>query len=290
MIASCALDLSFQVADLSLRSPCVMGIINVSVDSFYGACSSIDLACAKAKDMIQAGVDIIDIGGEATNPTVNIQDDDAAKAQRECDLVVPVVKAIREIYSGVISVDTSQPMVMREAVAAGANMINDQRALSVDGAADAVLELGCPVVLMHSSLYSDNTGSVSGCIVTKVKHDLSFYLSRVMAHGIKKDQIILDPGFGQGHYGKSLEDNYTLLANLSCLHSLGYPLLVGWSRKSMIGDVIDEPVDNRLAGSLSAATIASFQGASILRVHDVAATKQAITVAEYARKSVLELS
>lgn len=272
---------------LRWTAPVVMGVLNVTPDSFYGACSTFDVAMRAAEEMVAAGVDIIDVGGEATNPAVSLSDNGERKADLEVGRVVPVIEAICARFPVLVSVDTSQPLVMREAVGAGAKIINDQRALSVPGALAAAVDCDCPVVLMHGFLDERDLRSGDGCIVARVKSDLGGYIERAVSAGLGRDQLIIDPGFGQGHYGKTLDENYRLLSALPELVDMGFPILVGWSRKSMIGDVVGVAVADRLPGSLAAAAVAGFLGANIVRVHDVAATKQALGVANRLRCNVI---
>lgn len=264
-----------------LDRPAVMGVINVSSNSFYNAHQNFSSALDTAVKLVAEGVDIIDVGGEATSPHVNIA---ASKPdmQAELDLVVPVVKAIRERFDTLISVDTSTPQVMHAAVDAGAHMVNDQRALQVEDALQVVSELKVPVCLMHSFPAERKPGECSlETLMRTVISDLLARADLALAAGIAADRIILDPGFGQGNYAKNYQENFYLLANLKKIVNLGYPVLSGWSRKSMIGDALGGvPPEQRLSGTIAADTLAAFMGAQILRGHDVQATKDAIIIAQ----------
>lgn len=269
MFDSCKKD---KRMSLMFDRPMLMGILNVTPDSFSdgGRFNAPDLALAHVEQMINDGADIIDIGGESTRPGAA-----AVSEQDELARVVPLVEAIRSRFDVPISVDTSKPGVMRAAVAAGADMLNDVRALQEEGALSAAAELDVPVCLMHmqgeprsmqhNPQYDDVTADVMQFLTERV--------SACQAAGICKDKLLLDPGFG---FGKSLTHNLTLLRELDRFKSLGLPILVGISRKSMIGAVLDKPVEQRLFGSLAAASLALWQGASIIRVHDVAATKDVL--------------
>ncbi len=257
---------------LRFDRPMVMGVLNVTPDSFSdgGRFNETELALAHVEQMLIDGVDIIDVGGESTRPGA-----EPVREQDEIERVIPLVEAIRSRFDVPISVDTSKPGVMRAAVAAGADMLNDVRALREVDAIEAVAELGVPVCLMHmqgepremqqNPQYDDVTDDV-----------LQFLRERINACqvvGITRDKLLVDPGFG---FGKSLAHHLTLLKELDRFKSLGLPVLVGLSRKSMIGAVLDKPVDERLYGSLAAASLALWQGASVIRVHDVAATKDVL--------------
>jgi len=244
-----------------------MGILNVTPDSFSDGNCYLKKAVAidKARRMIDAGADIIDIGGESTRPGAK-----SVTAEQEIERVVPIIQQIAELGTP-ISIDTSKPEVMRAAVDAGAQMINDVRALRQPGALQMAAKLNVPVCLMHmqgqpktmqnAPQYTD--------VVTQVKAFLQQRVQTCIQAGIKAQHICLDPGFG---FGKTLEHNLQLLAQLEALESLGKPLLVGISRKSMLGAITDKEVDQRLPSSLAAAQIAMQKGAAIIRVHDVDAT------------------
>lgn len=259
---------------LDLSRPKVMGILNITPDSFSdgGRFIGKDAAIAQARAMLAAGAAILDIGGESTRPGA-----EEVSVQQELDRVLPVIEAIRSELDCVISIDTCKSQVMKEAVAAGADIINDIKALLDHGAVEVAAAAQVPVCLMHmqgqprtmqhSPLYQD--------VVKEVGDFLQQRAEVCIAAGIPKSQIILDPGFG---FGKSLQHNYQLLSQLSDLLGLNYPLLVGMSRKSMIGQLVQVPPEERLAGSLACATIAVMKGARIIRVHDVKETVQAVAI------------
>jgi dihydropteroate synthase len=258
--------------------PAVMGVLNCSLDSFHAGQEELDPILRRAEAMVQAGVSILDVGGEATNPGIQLVESSAEKAALQCERVLPVIEAIKSRFDTPMSVDTSEPLVMSEAAKAGVSCINDQRSLQLPGAAAVAIESGLPVVLMHSYLVTDPVRG-NEPIVDRVRREWVAHLGELTALGLKSEQVILDPGFGQGNYGKNLAENCELLAALPQLVELGYPVLVGWSRKSMIGDIAGGcPATDRLPGSLVAAVIAAQKGAAILRVHDVAETVQALAV------------
>ncbi len=267
------LDCAGKSLDLSV--PRVMGILNVTPDSFSdgGRFVRQDEAIEQALRMVDEGAAIIDIGGESTRPGAA-----DVSAEEEIQRVVPVIEVLAPELPVLISVDSSKPEVMRAAVAAGAGLINDVYALRRDGALEAAAELEVPVCLMHMQgeprtmqaepHYDD--------VVAEVAEFLHLRVCECEAAGIARDRLILDPGFG---FGKSLEHNLTLLRDLERLAVEGLPLLVGISRKSMIGALLNAEVDDRLYGSIAAATLAVNQGARIIRAHDVKATADAVKVA-----------
>ncbi|KNC18282.1 MULTISPECIES: dihydropteroate synthase [Pseudomonas] len=253
---------------LDLTQTHVMGILNITPDSFSdgGRFNQRDLALRHAQAMVEAGATLIDIGGESTRPGAR-----PVSVVEELERVAPLVEAISRELDVIISVDTSTPAVMRESARLGAGLINDVRALRRDGALDAAAATGLPVCLMHMQgepgtmqdhpHYDDLLGEVS-----------SFLLERMQAcasAGIPAERILLDPGFG---FAKSHAHNLSLFKHMQALHALGRPLLVGVSRKSMVGLALNKPVTERLNGSLALAALAMTKGAKILRVHDVAET------------------
>ena len=253
---------------LDLAHTHVMGILNVTPDSFSdgGRFARLEEALRHAQAMVQAGATLIDVGGESTRPGAR-----AVTAQEELERVAPVVELINRELDVIISVDTSTPLVMTESARLGAGLINDVRSLRREGALQAAAASGLPVCLMHmlgepgdmqnDPQYRDLLGEVS-----------AFLANRMMvcaAAGIEPERIILDPGFG---FAKTLQHNLSLFKHMEALHALGQPLLVGVSRKSMIGQVLNKPVTDRLSGSLALAALAVTKGARILRVHDVAET------------------
>ncbi|KTT16607.1 dihydropteroate synthase [Pseudomonas fulva] len=255
-----------RVLDLSRTH--VMGILNVTPDSFSdgGRFSQRDEALRHAEAMVAAGATLIDVGGESTRPGAR-----PVSVTEELERVAPMVEAIHRHLDVVVSVDTSTPAVMREAARLGAGLINDVRALERDGALDAAAATGLPVCLMH--MRGEPGTMQDDPHYDDVTEDVARYLQqRMMAcadAGIEADRIVLDPGFG---FAKTLAHNLSLFKHMEALHRLGRPLLVGVSRKSMIGLTLERPVGERLYGSLALAALAMTKGASILRVHDVAQT------------------
>ncbi|MCL1066621.1 dihydropteroate synthase [Shewanella olleyana] len=259
---------------LSLTSPVVMAIINVTPDSFSdgGQHATVEKACAHVDKVIAEGALIVDIGGESTRPGA-----DAVSVEQELARVIPVIEYVAKHHDVWISIDTSKPEVMEKAVAAGAHIINDVRALQEPGAVAMATSLDVPVCLMHMQGQPKDMQDAPQYedVMQQVSEFLELRVDYCLAAGMPRENIILDPGFG---FGKTLEHNYQLLAKLPELHSLHLPVLVGLSRKSMIGDLLQRDVDDRLAGSLAGAMIAAQQGAQILRVHDVKETVDALTV------------
>lgn len=252
-----------------------MGILNVTPDSFSdgGAHFSLNQAVCRAREMVAEGADIIDVGGESTRPGAQ-----GVSLQQELDRVVPVIAAISAEIPIPISVDTSKPQVMRESVAAGAGLINDVTALRIPGALQAARDLSVPVCLMHmlGEPRSMQQQPAYRDVVAEVRIFLEERVRACEEAGISRDRLLLDPGFG---FGKNLDHNLTLLKNLRTIADIGLPLLIGISRKSMIGKILDErPVDGRLFGSLAAVVMALERGAAIVRVHDVAPTVDALRV------------
>ncbi len=264
---------------LDLSRPVVMGILNTTPDSFSDGGNSyinnrlsIDAALRRAEQMLADGARIIDVGGESTRPGAA-----PVSEQEELDRVVPVVEALVANLDALVSVDTSTSSVIRESASKGAGLINDVRALLRPGAMEAAAASQLPVCLMHMQGQPQNMQFKPdyGDVVDEVK---AFLLERVEAcfhAGIAREQIILDPGFG---FGKTLAHNLALLQRLPELGALGYPVLVGMSRKSMIAQLLNRPVDGRLPGSLALAMLAAERGAAIIRVHDVAATIDVLNV------------
>ncbi|MBU1311119.1 MAG: dihydropteroate synthase [Gammaproteobacteria bacterium] len=260
--------------ELALTRPVVMGILNVTPDSFSdgGQYNRLDAALYQAEQMLNDGALMLDIGGESTRPGAA-----DVTEQEELSRVVPVIAAIRQRFDCVISVDTSKASVMSAAVQAGADMINDVRALQEPGALQVALAARVPVCLMHmqGAPRSMQHAPDYQDVVAEVKQFLLQRAQLCEQAGMRKQDIILDPGFG---FGKSLSHNYMLLQQLQQFADSGYPLLAGMSRKSMVGQLLDIPVSERLAGSLACATIAAIKGARIIRVHDVKETVQAVRV------------
>ena len=259
---------------LDLTRPQVMGVLNVTPDSFSdgGRHNDPDAAVAQANAMLAAGATLIDVGGESTRPGAQ-----PVSLAEELRRVLPVVEAVRRHTDAWISVDTSSPEVMVAAVEAGADMLNDVRAFTRPGALAQVAALQVPVCLMHMQGEPDrmqNDPRYSD-VVNQVMAYLGERAVALRAAGVPSDRIVVDPGFG---FGKTLAHNLDLLNALPMLSTLGYPVLVGMSRKSMIGDITGRPVAERTAGSVAAAMLAVQHGAAIVRVHDVAETVDALAI------------
>lgn len=261
---------------LDLAVPRVMAVLNVTPDAFSdGGCfQDINTALSRTTEMIAQGADIIDVGGESTRPGAA-----QVSVDEELRRVIPVIEAIHRQYpQTIISVDTSKPEVMRAAVIAGASMINDVRALTLPGALEAAADTQAAVCLMHmqgqpasmqlAPSYTNVIDEVSGFLAARVQ--------ACIAAGIARERIVIDPGIG---FGKSLEHNLALLAHLPAFLSLDVPLLVGVSRKSMIGALLNRTVEQRLSGSVALATASVLAGASIIRAHDVSETYDAVRMA-----------
>lgn len=259
--------------ELDLTRPHVMGILNVTPDSFSdgGAYLAVDAALAQAQALIAQGADLLDLGAESTRPGA-----EPVSAAVQNARLLPVVEGLRD--AGIpLSIDTSEPAVMQATLDAGADMINDIQALRLPGAIEAVAHSRCALCVMHmqgeprtmqaSPHYDDVVGEVDAFLAARTR--------QLLAAGVDARRIVLDPGFG---FGKTVEQNYTLLRGLRALQAAGYPVLAGVSRKSMIGAITGKPVQDRLAGSIAAALAAVAQGASLVRVHDVAATVDALAV------------
>lgn len=264
---------------LDLSRPVVMGILNTTPDSFSDGGSyykdhqlSLDLVIRRAEQMLREGAKIIDVGGESTRPGAP-----AVSEQEELDRVIPVVEAIVGKLGALVSVDTSTASVIRESANYGAGLINDVRALQREGALEATVAAGLPVCLMHMQGEPDSMQQNPryNDVVEEVLGFLHARVSACLAAGIVRDQILLDPGFG---FGKSLAHNLALLQRLPEFLETGFPVLVGMSRKTMIAQLLDRPVDQRLAGSLALAMLAAERGAAIIRVHDVAETVDVLNV------------
>jgi dihydropteroate synthase len=268
---------------LDVSRPVVMGVLNITSDSFSdgGRYRNFDAALAHGRTMVAEGARIIDVGGESTRPGA-----EPVSLQEELDRVMPVIEALHRDVDAVISIDTMKPEVMRAAVAAGAGLVNDVMALQAPGAIAAVAASKAAVCLMHmqgtpqtmqsAPRYTDIVGEVAAFLQQRA--------ATCLAAGIGADRIAIDPGFG---FGKTLEHNLELLAGLPALTAGRFPLLVGLSRKSILGKLLGRPVDERLAGSLALAAIATLHGARIIRSHDVAETCDAVAVAWAARTGAI---
>jgi dihydropteroate synthase len=260
---------------IDLTRPVVMGVLNVTPDSFSdgGRFADPDAAIRQAERMAAEGAALIDVGGESTRPGAA-----PVSAQDEIRRVVPVIRAIAERFGVPVSVDTSRPEVMQAAVAAGATMVNDIYALRRDGAIGMAASLDAAVCLMHMQ-GEPRTMQVNPCYADVAGEVAAFLSGRVdacMAAGIERARILLDPGFG---FGKTDRHNIELLAGLEQIGALGLPLLVGLSRKRTLGKLTGQPVEGRLAAGIAAAVLAVERGAHIVRTHDVGATLDALKVA-----------
>jgi dihydropteroate synthase len=259
---------------LTLNRPHVMGIVNVTPDSFSdgGKFSSTDLAVEHALKLIAEGADILDIGGESTRPGAAV-----VSLDEELKRVIPVIEALSKTCNVPISIDTYKPEVMRQAIVAGADIVNDVRALQEPNALEIVAQSNVGVCLMHMQgtpqtmqlepHYVDVVGEVKQFLVDRI--------NAVLAHGIVKNRILLDPGFG---FGKTRAHNIALIQQLDGLNAIGLPLLVGLSRKSVLGSITGGDEGQRLYASIAASVISAMKGAKIVRVHDVKATVDALKV------------
>ncbi|WP_439649814.1 dihydropteroate synthase [Halomonas alkalicola] len=260
---------------LDLSFPRVMGILNVTPDSFSdgGRHVALDDALRHAERMLAEGAAIIDVGGESTRPGA-----DEVSSQQELDRVAPVVEALVRELDALVSVDTSCPEVMRESAALGAGMINDVRALEREGALAAAIGTGLPVCLMHRQGEPRDMQQAPRYDVPIEEAVVDYLAERVAtceAAGLRRERLLVDSGFG---FGKTVEHNLRLLNRLERLAVLELPLLVGMSRKSMIGKVLERPVEERLPGGLALTALAVERGARILRVHDVAPSVDAVNM------------
>lgn len=270
----------------------IMGIINVTPDSFSGDGlmqheDSVNRAVAQARKFIGQGVDILDVGGESTRPGFA-----AISVEEELARVVPVVAAIHAQFPGIIiSIDTTKSAVAKAAIAAGASIINDVSGLAMDLAMiNVALEENVPVVIMHSQLgerihqfdRADSLSKVGQPIDIEVTNDLDRMAIHAISRGLTRHHIILDPGIG---FGKTPEQNLQLIGQLDRVRALGYPVLLGVSRKSFIGHLTGDSVDKRLPGSIASAVLGALKGAHIVRVHDVGETIQAMKVTDAIRRA-----
>ncbi|MCG3863881.1 MULTISPECIES: dihydropteroate synthase [unclassified Photobacterium] len=268
------MQLTSRNKNLDLSTPQVMGILNVTPDSFSdgGKFNRIDYALNHVESMLQAGTSIIDIGGESTRPGAK----DVA-LNEELDRVVPIIEAIRQRFDCWISIDTSKALVMKEAVNAGADLINDVRALQEPNALEVAAKANVPICLMHmqgqprTMQHQPNYNN----LIQDVANFLDERISACENVGISRQQLILDPGFG---FGKTLEHNYQMLAKFEQFHQFGLPVLAGMSRKSMIFNLLGKSPAECLAGSLACATIAAMKGAHIIRVHDAKETAEVMKI------------
>ena len=267
---------------LDLSRPQVMGILNITPDSFSdgGDFFSPEQAVVHAARMVEAGAAIVDVGGESTRPGAP-----PVSVDEELRRVIPVIEALQASLSVPVSVDTRKPEVMQAAVVAGAGLINDVNALQAPGAVEQAARLGVPVCLMHMQGTPESMQKQPeyGDVVSEVKDFLTGRASLCMQQGIAREQILLDPGFG---FGKTTTHNLLLLQHLEQLVASGFPVLAGLSRKSMIGQVLGLPVDKRLYPGVALAVLAVWKGAAMVRCHDVRETLEAIRMCEAVRDVV----
>jgi dihydropteroate synthase len=270
--------MKFRDREVKFDNPKVMGILNVTPDSFSdgGQFSTVDAAMRQAESMLNAGATFIDVGGESTRPGANV-----VSLQEELDRVIPVIESISKQLDVIVSVDTSKAEVMTQAAKCGAGLINDVRALRSDGALDAAIHaatnFNVSVCLMHMQGEPQNMQQrprYDGV----VKEVIGFFEQRIKEctdAGLNYQRILIDPGFG---FGKTLDHNYQILKNLHEFKRFDLPVLAGMSRKSMIGELLQRDVNQRLAGNIATATIAALAGVAIIRVHDVNETMDAIKI------------
>ncbi|HEX2586048.1 MAG TPA: dihydropteroate synthase [Steroidobacteraceae bacterium] len=261
--------------ELDLSAPVVMGVLNVTPDSFSDGGKYIDpqRAVDHAKQMIEQGARIIDIGGESTRPGAVL-----VSVEEELRRTIPVIEQVSKFADVLVSIDTSKPEVMRQAVAAGARIINDIRALTEPEALRAAASTGAAVCVMHMQGQPDNmqTAPQYTNVVAEVHRYLAERIAACAQAGISRSKIMIDPGIG---FGKTLQHNLELLSHLPTFSDLSCPLLIGVSRKSMIGKLLDRTVDERISGGVALATAAMLAGAKIIRTHDVSETVDAVRVA-----------
>ena len=261
---------------LKTKKCLIMGVMNVTPDSFSdgGRLNSLDKALAHADQLIAEGADILDVGGESTRPGAQ-----PVGLAEELDRVIPVIQKLKTEFNIKVSVDTSKAEVMQEAITVGVDMFNDVTALSDPGSLGVVANSQLPICVMHmqgeprtmqANPYYQN-------VVLEVSQFLSNIAEKCEVAGVRPENIILDPGLG---FGKELEHNLRLLASVSDLCKLGYPVLIGGSRKSMLGQLLNRPVDERMPASVALAAQAALNGATIVRVHDVQATYDAVRLVE----------
>lgn len=273
--------LQLPTRQLDLRNPAVMGILNVTPDSFSdgGLWIRPGQALEQARRMLAEGARLIDVGGESTRPGAA-----PVSEQEELDRVIPVVERLSAEVDAVVSIDTMKPAVMRAAMAAGAELINDVNALRAPGAIPAAAETGAAVCLMHmqGEPRTMQQAPVYRDVVAEVRAALAERIAACGAAAIGRDRLLVDPGIG---FGKSLEHNLQLLAHLDAFAELGCPLLLGVSRKSLFGKLLGLPVERRLIPSVAAAALAIPQGVAIIRAHDVRATVEAVQTAAAIRRA-----
>ncbi len=259
---------------MSKKPSLVMGILNVTPDSFSdgGQFVSPKSACKRAQEMLEQGADIIDVGGESSRPgAVPIS------VEEELSRVIPVIERIRLHSDVCISIDTHKPMVMREAIKAGASWVNDITALTTEGAMETVAQLQVPICLMHMQQKPMTMQNLPQYrhVVDEINEFFKQRIEACLAANISRQALILDPGFG---FGKSVEHNLDIMRGLSVLSQHGLPVLLGASRKHTIGVLLNQDVDERIFGGLAFAAYGMIQGVSIIRTHDVKATKHVLTI------------
>jgi dihydropteroate synthase len=259
---------------LNLNRPHVMGIVNVTPDSFSdgGKFSKTELAVEHALELVAEGADILDIGGESTRPGAT-----PVSQEEELSRVIPVIQALSKLSAVPISIDTYKPEVMRQAIAAGADIVNDVRALQEQGALDVVANSNAGVCLMHmqGTPQTMQLDPHYDDVLVDVERFLIARMNAAIAHGIAKERIMLDPGFG---FGKTTAHNITLIQNLDQLVAIGQPLLVGLSRKAVLGKIAGGDEQQRLYAGIASSVVSAMKGTKILRVHDVKATVDALKV------------
>lgn len=267
--------------NLNLSTPKVMGVLNITPNSFssIGRFMALDQALKHAEKIVSQGAAIIDIGGEPTNPGVH----PITSEQEELDRVIPIVEAISQAFPLPISVDTSKPSVMKEAIKKGAGFINDVRALRDPEALKIIADTGVPICLMHMSHpdgkpTKNSAPNMEDDPVTAIQQFLQERIDACLAAGIAKEKIVIDPGIGHGSFGKTQKQNLQLLNQLDKFKDMPFPLLLGVSRKTFIGNILEQSSEERLYGSLAAATVGMMKGAAIIRAHDVKETVDAVRV------------
>lgn len=271
------------MATLDFSSPKIMGVINVTPDSFSTVGrhhQNPEQVLRYAQQLIAEGADILDLGAEPTNPSLH----PCVSLQEEMDRLMPALELIAKDTDMPISIDTSKPEIMTEAIKQGVSIINDVRALRREGALEALADTDVMVCLMHMSYPEGRPEHIQyeafePDVMTVVKQFLEERIDVCKATGIAKERIILDPGLGFGNFGKNTQDNFKILNQLDTLQALNLPILIGASRKTFIGDVLKKPAEERLVGSLAVAALAVYNGAKIIRAHDVKETKDAVMIA-----------
>ncbi len=263
---------AFALQGRKMRLPAVMGILNVTPDSFSdgGKYHDFERAVERGKQMVKEGADIIDIGGESSRPGSR-----RVSAAEEMERIIPVIEALREETDVIISVDTYKPEVAERAIDAGADMINDIYGLRKEGMSELIAEHGVGVVIMHMQGDPENMqeNPSYGDVVGEVIEFLRKQTEIAVKAGIERKSIVIDPGIG---FGKTVEHNLQIMKEVGAFRSLGYPVLIGASRKSFIGKTLDLPVEERLEASVAMASLAAAKGASIIRAHDVRETVRAV--------------